>query len=331
MVNTGKLKLLLRFSISFGLLTALIWIMRNDIQNILEILKGSNRSYLIAALSISIPLSIVLAVRLKFLMEGQNIRLPMHDFIYLTFIGYFFNNFFPTSIGGDIAKAYYAYKKSDNKAGSYAAVVADRIIGLLAVISIAAIGLIFMGKTIENKNIFIVVLVMLLSAISIILALFSKKIVLLEKLKGKVKINIFNKLIDLILKLYDALHYYKGQKKLLIKAYLFSLVMQGCSVASIYFFILCLGGNMHILKLFLIIPLIWTVSMLPSLNGLGVREGAFVYFLAPDIGKETAFSVSLLWLGLIILFSTIGGIYHLLYPVKKELKKELSEGVSSDR
>lgn len=71
---------------------------------------------------------------------------------------------------------------------------------------------------------------------------------------------------------------------------------------------------MPISRLLLIIPIIWTVSMLPSLNGLGVREGAFVYFLKGYIGTEKAFAISLLWLGLIIFYSIVGGIYQLLYP-----------------
>ena len=60
--------------------------------------------------------------------------------------------------------------------------------------------------------------------------------------------------------------------------------------------------------------------MLPSLNGLGVREGAFVYFLKGDIGAGVAFAVSMLWLGVIILYSLIGGIMYLVHPVKIEPK-----------
>jgi uncharacterized membrane protein YbhN (UPF0104 family) len=66
------------------------------------------------------------------------------------------------------------------------------------------------------------------------------------------------------------------------------------------------------------VPLVWAVSMLPSLNGLGVREGAFVYFFKGYIGPEKAFAVSLLWLGMIMMNSLIGGVYQLVYPVKIE-------------
>ncbi len=73
---------------------------------------------------------------------------------------------------------------------------------------------------------------------------------------------------------------------------------------------------MPLLKLFLLIPLVWVISMLPSLNGLGVREGAFVYFLKPDIDADRAFAISLLWLGIILVYSLVGGVLHMIYPVK---------------
>ena len=60
--------------------------------------------------------------------------------------------------------------------------------------------------------------------------------------------------------------------------------------------------------------------MLPSLNGLGVREGAFVYFLKGYIGPEKACAISILWLGLILVYSVIGGLFHLLYPLKIDEK-----------
>jgi hypothetical protein len=52
--------------------------------------------------------------------------------------------------------------------------------------------------------------------------------------------------------------------------------------------------------------------MLPSLNGLGIREGAFIYFLTPYMGKEYAAALGILWLGLLILLSVIGGAIYLI-------------------
>jgi len=315
MVTKDRLFLFLRFAVSFGLLFVLFWIMRGNIGSIIGTLKNSNKIFFIAALSISMPLAIGMSFRLKLLMSGQKIFLPTKDFIYLTFIGYFFNNFFPTAIGGDFAKAYYASKKTNNKAASYAAVLADRLIGFLSCLSIALIGIIFFGRDFQNNRIIWAVIAMAVLLVSAIVFLLNRKKASLLA-PDIAKRGILNKIKEKTAKLYNAVNSYRYKGALLIKAYLLAVFMQGCAVLSIYFFILCVGGDVYILKLFLIIPLVWAISMLPSLNGLGVREGAFVYFLKGDIGADRAFSVSILWLGVIILYSITGGIMHLLYPLK---------------
>ena len=62
---------------------------------------------------------------------------------------------------------------------------------------------------------------------------------------------------------------------------------------------------------FLLIPVVHLISMLPSLNGLGIREVAYVYFLKNHIGTETAAAVGILWLSLLIFLSLIGGLIYL--------------------
>lgn len=63
---------------------------------------------------------------------------------------------------------------------------------------------------------------------------------------------------------------------------------------------------------FLLIPIVHLVSMVPSLNGLGPREWAYVYFLKPYVGKEVAAALGILWLGLLFLLSVVGGLIYLI-------------------
>jgi uncharacterized membrane protein YbhN (UPF0104 family) len=67
---------------------------------------------------------------------------------------------------------------------------------------------------------------------------------------------------------------------------------------------------------FILIPPIAVATMIPvSLNGLGVREGAFVFFLAQvGVPEAQALSLALLWLGVLIASSLIGGLVWLATP-----------------
>ena len=318
-----KLSIVLRFVVSLGLLLVLIWIMRKDAREILGILKGSNKALILLVVFINMLLTIVVAYRLKLLLSGQKILLSIKDMVHLTFIGYFFNSFLPTAIGGDIAKAYYISKKTDNKVASYAAVLADRILGLVATLLIALVGLLFIGKSLDNKFIVWMGPVVFLLTVAIIAILLKKNNTPAKASSGKS--GIFYAIKEKLLKLYTSINLYRNSPALLVKGIVLSLGLQTMSIVSIYLLILCIGGDIPIFRLFLIIPLVWAVSMLPSLNGLGVREGAFVYFLKGYIGPEKAFTISLLWLSLIMLYSIIGGVFQLLYPVK------VKGGYSNDR
>lgn len=300
---------------SFALLLVLVWIMRKDAREVFEILKSSNKVIIFFAIFINALLSVALAYRLKLLMSGQNVQLSINDAVYLTFIGYFFNNFLPTSIGGDIAKAHYASMRTDNRAASYAAVLTDRILGLIATLLIAITGIFFIGKAIDNKFI-----IWMVPGLLIFTVVFMAMILRKSDLAGKPpsgKSGIINKIKEKILKLYAAINLYRKSPTLLIKAIALSIGLQAMAIFSVYLFILCIGGDIALFRLFLIIPLVWAVSMLPSLNGLGVREGAFIYFLKSYIGHEKAFAVSLLWLGMIMLYSVAGGFFHLIWKVDK--------------
>jgi len=319
----NKLSLILRVAISFGLLLLLIWIMRKDAGEVIGILKSSNRFFIVLSLAINIPISIGMAYRLKMLLSGKKISLSIKDAVYLTFIGYFYNNFLPTAIGGDIAKAHYASKRTNNTAASYAAVFMDRISGLAATLIIALIGLVFIGRGMDNKFIVWSVPCLCFLAILMIILLFKKNNKTGDNFSEKK--GLFNAIKTKASKLYAAVNLYRNNPVLLIKAVMVSLALQSLAIFTVYLFILSTGGDILLLRLFFIVPLVWTISMLPSLNGLGVREGAFVYFLKSYIGAEKALAISVLCLGLIMLYSVIGGVFQLVYPVK--IKTEEKEGL----
>jgi uncharacterized protein (TIRG00374 family) len=59
----------------------------------------------------------------------------------INLIGFFFNNFLPASIGGDAMRAYYFAKGRDKLAPVLATLVYDRLLGLMALVLLAFLGL----------------------------------------------------------------------------------------------------------------------------------------------------------------------------------------------
>ncbi len=240
--------------------------------------------------------------------------------IYLNFIGLFFNNFLPTSVGGDLVKAYYATKKTTKKLESFSSVFFDRFFGFLSIGLLAFFGIIILRGKIEDKSLF-------WGSIIFLSIVFSFFIIFLNKRLAKI---LFSNFLDLpifregskLRRLYNALNAYKKHKIVIVQLIGISLIAQMISVFAIYIIIKSLSQDISLLYLFLIIPLVSIASMMPSINGLGVREGAYVYFLSEFINKESAFAVSILSLALIFISSLIGGVLYLfsgkLYKIALE-------------
>ena len=305
----AKISLILRISVSLAFIGLLIWFFRKDIPDILATLKSTNPFFFGAALILNAIVLIVISMRLKKILSVQGLHLKLGEAVYLTFIGNFFNNFLPTSVGGDLVKAYYATKKSTRKLESFSAVFFDRFFGFLSIGLLAFLGILFLNKHIKDAKLLwgsvLFSLVVLLAFVFFLNKRLTKKLFF-----GLLDLPIFREGSKLR-KLYNALNAYKKHKIVIVQLIGISLLAQMIAAVAIYLIIKSLSQEISFLLLFLIIPLVSVASMMPSINGLGVREGAFVYFLKEFISRESAVAVSILYLALILIMSLIGGILYL--------------------
>ena len=98
---------LLRVFISVALIIILLYIMRDKYDQILAVLKNTSLPvFLLAVLAFVLAVTLA-SFRLKLIINAQDMKIRFREAVSLTFIGYFFNNFLPTAIGGDVVKAYY--------------------------------------------------------------------------------------------------------------------------------------------------------------------------------------------------------------------------------
>lgn len=79
------------------------------------------------------------AVRWNILLQVQKINLSTPRLAGLFLIGMFYNQFLPGGTGGDIIKSYLLLKETKEKAGALLAVVFDRLIGLVALVTITVV------------------------------------------------------------------------------------------------------------------------------------------------------------------------------------------------
>jgi len=244
--------------------------------------------------------------RFKLILAAQQIYLPILRVFRLTLIGQFFNNFLPTVVGGDAIKALYASSATNRKLESFTSVFVDRMLGLMTLMFLAVCALAVRYNQIQNKMLVLVVFIMFVISVAFPVIIFNKglakKLGFMSKFLKKLKLD------DKLRRLYEAANKYRQHKSLILTAVALSFVAQLLCVFMVYILCFSMGSQVHIVNLLLTLPVISTVSMLPSINGLGIREGSFVYFLGPIMGAENALALSLLWLAIYLGTSLIGGV-----------------------
>jgi uncharacterized protein (TIRG00374 family) len=301
---------ILRTAVSVAFLALLFYLMRDNIPEILTALKGINRRLLLLSVLIFLSTVVILAMRLQLIFAAENIQIRLREVIGLTFIGYFFNNFLPTSVGGDIVKAMSAAKITGQPVKSVTSVLMDRIFGLFTFIVIPSFSFIFFLKDNENPAVPVLIYSFLVVSIFSFILLFNRSVArrfgFIESFLNLLKLG------SKVRKVYDGLHAFKHHKAVMAQAMLLSVVGQSVSIFTLYLMALALGAKTSLVYFYLLIPVVHLISMLPSLNGLGIREGAYVYFLAPHMGTDKAFALGVLWLALLFLLSFIGGIVYAL-------------------
>ena len=310
--------------VSLSLIIILLYLMRGKYAEIGLALKSTNIKVLALGLAIYLLTMVVASYRFFLIIRAQNeVNVTFKEAVSLSFIGLFFNNFLPTSIGGDLVKAYCLSNKTHSRVGSFASVLVDRLVGLLTMIFMASAALLFFQSSIISDDIRQVLYGITVVALIVVLFVVNKGFA--KKISG---ILTFARPLTMRFKdAYYTIHHYKNNKKLIVKSLGISVVSQLLSYLAFATVAFSIGARISPIEALLRIPIVNLMSMLPSLGGLGLREGATVVLFGPLISKESAFAVSILWVLVVLIASVIGGSIYAFSPqfrVKfNDLKKEV--------
>lgn len=313
---------LVRTAISLSFIGLLFYMVREDIPKVVHALAHIHRPLFFSAILVFLCTVLILARRLQIIFAVENVRVGLLQTLNLTFIGYFFNNFLPTSVGGDIVKAMCASRLTKEPVKSVSSVLMDRIFGLFTFILMPSVSFLFIMNEIRNPKVPLVIYSFLGFSLFCFFLLFHPAAA--RRFHFMKHFLAYLRLLEKAKKVYDRLHNFKNHKRVITQAMLLSLIGQSISIFVMYMMSVALGRDANALYFFLLIPVIHLMSMVPSLNGLGVREWAYVAFLTPYVGRETATALGLIWLGLLFLLSVAGGLIYLFnhdYHVKLDLRR----------
>lgn len=248
------------------------------------------------------------------LLRALDVLIPFRAVLQFMFVGFFFNSLLPANIGGDVMRGYGVARYTDRTAEAAVSVVVDRIVGLLAYMSTAAVTAIVVVQLMDHTELqwLFNLAVVALAGIALALAVMLSRRLRLQI--GRIfQRGPLTRLAPIYEGVSGALDAYRFRYRALFNAYLLGLA--GLMAANVVNWLLfeAVGGGVPFVDVLLFNPLIALVLLVPiSVGGHGVIQGAYPFFYGLlGVPKEQAVAVSVLMSFIIILGSLPGGVLWL--------------------
>lgn len=291
------------------------WINLEEIGKVLHLIR---LNYLIVAGALFISIYFLCFIRWYWLLKSIDIRVPWRKLIISSFGGVFFNLFLPSTIGGDFVRIMDLTNHLKRTKEIAASVFVDRLSGFAALAFTALLAMLYGYSHIDKSGIFIPIIILFTSLSVTIIILFTKNI--FSRLKNlipgkKIRIKIEN--------LHTEILYFRTKPKALLTSLLISFATQIIGIVSNYYIFLALGINVKLIYLFIFVPLIGAVAMIPvSIGGLGIRDmGSAFFFAKIGITKDVAVASSLLNFFFIAVISSFCGLIYVFALYNRWLQR----------
>jgi len=272
--------------------------------------------YYLIILPILWGLSILLSgYKWNLILSHYKLNIAYKEAFNLYWIGSFFNNFLPSSFGGDGYKLYALNKKFPNKKGQIlSSMVLERGIGFFTLIlTMLIFGSFFISKIFSNPLLFSIYFGSFISTLILVIIFICFSNFEIER-------EFKNYFLNKIVKLYNILVSFKD-KKILMESMIISLIFILISVFSFWCYFKAFNYEISFLLLLFLIPLIQFSELVPfTINSLGIKEGLAIYlFYMFSIHTEVVLAVYVIARILSLMFTSSGGLAYIYYdPEKKD-------------
>lgn len=330
--NTKKSKnifLFLRITVvTAGIIWVIVWVSRGDRwSNLSSIFGQMNLGIFAVTLSIFVLSQLIVGFRWWLLLRTQSIFINLAAAVRLNFLGWFYNNFMPGSVGGDLVRAWYVTRHTEKRFEAALSVFVDRIIGLFSTLIIAgffytvfmrnqAEAVTFTGSSgplkflAEHKG----------TILSLIVAFVVIFCTMLWHRRGRILLQrtwfrIRTHSLRAFEKCKNALIVYSGSPLTIFAVFVLTVALQIMVITGFWLLGKNLGIPASLKYYYVFFTLTWVLGALPiSVGGAVVVEGTLAYFFIHYAGveKEAAFALVMCQRIIWILASLPGAVIHLV-------------------
>lgn len=308
----NKLFTVAKIAITLGLIAYVF--SRVNLKAVATSLAAANPWLILLALGFYLLAITINGLKWHVLLQALAVRVPFRAVLQFMFVGFFFNSVLPANIGGDLMRGYGMARTTDRTADAAVSVVVDRIVGLLAYMSTAAVTAIVVVRAMNHAELQWLFNLALLALVAIAAAL---AVMLSRRLRLQIgrlfNLRLLARLSPIYASISAALDAYRFRYRALFKAFLLGLA--GLMAANVVNWLLfeATGGGVPFVDVMLFNPLIALVLLIPiSVGGHGVIQGVYPFFYGLlGVPATQAVAVSVLMSFIIILGSLPGGVLWL--------------------
>jgi uncharacterized protein (TIRG00374 family) len=306
----------IKTAISIGLIAIIF--RKLDLARVWEESRQVPVMVIMAVVLLLVVQAVIAAWRWWVIMRHQHlgIRLPMT--VRISFVGAFFNQLLPSSIGGDVARAWYVYRGGYGKGRSVIAVLSDRIYGMLLLVCLAIMFFPVLVYFSVDKSALVVFAALILTASSALIAAFW-----FDRLPAWFRRwTLFRHLGSLS----RATRAIATDRWVRLPVLGLSLVVHLVTLLATLILLAAVVPQPNLLFCAALVPTITLIATVPiSIAGWGVREGLMIYGLGlASIPKEAALVVSII-LGLsLAAVGALGGIAWIVESYRVKLLQRVA-------
>jgi uncharacterized protein (TIRG00374 family) len=264
------------------------------------------------------------SLRWALLARPLGFSLPWRRFVSYYFIGMFFNLVLPTSVGGDVVRAWYLNNRSGRSVLALLSVLVDRGSGLLVLLILACLAVVLCPIPLPALLPGCVLGLggMALAALVFVWFLVRRGVERrpgtgipcweLSSLKTPGS-GWRSRVTSLISSLVFLQITFGNRRGLVLSTTLLSVAVQVANVVLLWLIGLALRIPIPGIYYWILVPVVTLLTLLPiSLNGMGVREGGIVLLLQPlGVGSGLALTLAFLWFATFTIVSLSGVVFYL--------------------
>jgi uncharacterized protein (TIRG00374 family) len=255
------------------------------------------------------------AYRWQLLLHAKSVDVKISNLFAMYMIGMFVNNFMPGSLGGDVVKSYYLFRRTREMELAVVSVFLERFTGLVGLSILSLVALPFAYRFTNSPLVHVAVLGTM--AIPVLMVLLFWQLPWIVRLMPWLARLLPQRFTATASGVYDALVSYRGHPATIFATVAISVVLQ--LLFAVYYALASLAMGVHIdfMYFVLFLPAVSLVSLIPlSIGGLGLCEATMVVlFSAAGVAPADVLSVSLTVHLINTVLSLWGGALMLTHPL----------------